>query len=157
MPALDVVAALVLPDGRRWGEVADPVQWADARAVLDPASETPYHFLTRARGWSKTTDLAAFLIAIVLTQLKPNSRVYCLAADRDQGALLLNAIRGFVQRTTMLRGAFTIENFRVRAIATGTVVEVLAADAPGAYGLLPDFVVVDELAQWSSTPRAREL
>jgi hypothetical protein len=48
--ALDLLAALVLPDGRRWGEAAEPFQWQDARAVLDPEPEAPHSYLTRARG-----------------------------------------------------------------------------------------------------------
>ena len=57
--ALDLLAALRLEDGRRWGEAAVRCQWEDARAVLEQNSPTPYHYLTRARGYSKTSDLAA--------------------------------------------------------------------------------------------------
>jgi hypothetical protein len=46
--ALDLLAAVVLEDGQRWGEAAVPVQWQDARSVLDENSATPYHYLTRA-------------------------------------------------------------------------------------------------------------
>lgn len=71
----DLLATLVLPDGRRWGEAAHEVQWRDAGAVLDLGGP-PYHFLTRARGWSKTTDLGAIAIAAMLAQLPPGSRLY---------------------------------------------------------------------------------
>src|SRR6516225_1154582 len=64
--ALDLLAALVLEDGRRWGEAAVPVQWQDSRAVLDTTSSTPLHWLGRARGYSKTTDLAGMAIAAML-------------------------------------------------------------------------------------------
>ena len=39
----------------------------------------------------------------------------------------------------------------------GSVLEVLAADAPSAWGLRPSFVCVDELAQWPSTAGPRAL
>ena len=151
LDALDVLAALVLEDGRRWGEAAAPFQWEDARAVLTPQSPTPYHYLTRARGSSKTTDLAGISVAALLTQLPPGSRSYALAADRDQGALLVDAVRGFLQRTPFLAGRIEVSPYKVLHLGNGATLEVLAADAPGAWGLRPAFVVVDELAQWAST------
>ncbi len=153
---LALLATLVLADSRRWGAVAHGTQWEDARAVLDPTT-SPYHYLTRARGWSKTTDLAAIAIVAMLTQLAPGSRLYALAADRDQGALLLDAVRGFVARTPLLREALRVESYRAIALVRGTILEVLPADASSAYGLRPDFLVIDELAQWPETPGAQRL
>jgi phage terminase large subunit-like protein len=153
----DVLAMLRLEDSRMWGEAARPEQWHDATAVLDATSTTPYHFLTRARGWSKTTDLAAIMIAVMLTQLPVGSRAYAVAADRGQGALLLAAISGFVARTPLLRDAFRVDTYKVTALASGVTVAVLAADASGTWGLLPHFIIVDELAQWPDTLRAREV
>ena len=57
LDALDVMAGLVLEDGRAWGDAAYGFQWEDTKAILDDSSP-PYHFLTRARGSYKTTDLA---------------------------------------------------------------------------------------------------
>jgi hypothetical protein len=37
------------------------------------------------------------------------------------------------------------------------VLQVLADDGPSAFGLRPDLLVVDELAQWPSTPSARQV
>jgi phage terminase large subunit-like protein len=155
--ALDLMAALVLEDGRRWGEAAMPEQWQDARAILDPGSATPYHFLTRARGWSKTADLAGMAIAVMLEQLPPGSRLYGLAADRDQGRLLLDSIAGFEQRTPMLRGVLDVGAFRAASVRGGSVLEILAADLAGAWGLRPAFLVVDELAAWGTTESPRRL
>jgi hypothetical protein len=155
--ALDLFAGLVLEDGRRWGEAAADFQWEDARAVLQADNTTPYHFLTRARGGSKTADLAGMSIAAMLAQLPKGSRLYGLAADRDQGRLLVDSIGGFVTRTPELKGALKVDAFRVVATRSGSVLEVLAADAPGAWGLRPSFLVVDELAQWATTPGPRQL
>ncbi len=155
--ALDVLSGLVLEDGRRWGEAAADFQWADAEAVLDAESETPYSFLTRARGGAKTSDLAAMAIASMLAQLPPGSRLYGLAADRDQGRLLIDSIQGYATRTPELRGALDVQAYRVAATRSGSLLEVIAADAPGAWGLRPAFLIVDELAQWGATPSARRL
>jgi phage terminase large subunit-like protein len=156
LEALDVLSALVLEDGRRWGEAAAPFQWQDARAVLQPEG-APYHFLTRSRGSSKTSDLAGIAIAASLTQLPAASHSYALAADRDQGRLLVDAVEGFVRRTPMLRDSFQLGTWRVVNLRNGAVLEVLAADAAGAWGLRPAFVIVDEIAQWASTSAPRRL
>lgn len=156
MRAIDLMASLVLEDGERWGDVAEEFQWSDARAVLG-AEAPPYHFLTRSRGASKTGDLAGMAIAAMLTDLAPGSRLYCLAADRDQGALFIDSIASYASRTPELSGALDIGAFRVTATASGSTLEILAADAPSAWGLRPAFVVVDELAHWSDTSGARRL
>jgi hypothetical protein len=39
--ALQIVAALVLENGKRWGDVAEPFQRDDMRAVPDPNSPRP--------------------------------------------------------------------------------------------------------------------
>ncbi len=155
--ALDILAGLVLEDGRRWGEVAAAGQWADARAVLDLDSPTPRHWVSRARGYSKTLDAAGWCLSAMIAQLTPGSRVYALASDRDQGRLLLDSLRGFAARTPGLVGLLEFGAYRCAVPSTDVVLEVLAADAPGAWGLRPSFVIVDELAQWAPTPGAKTL
>ncbi len=155
MSALDVLAGLVLPDGRRWGEVAHDFQWADARSVLEGPKR--YAFLTRARGSSKTTDLAGIALAALIEQLPPASRSYALAADREQGQLLIDATQGFVARTPGLTGLVQVDTWRATNRSTGATFEVLAADAPGAWGKLPHLVICDERAQWAVTPSSEQL
>jgi hypothetical protein len=104
------------------------------RAVLDPESPTPYHFLTRSRGGSKTADLAGMATAAMLTQLPPRSRLYGLASDQSRGALLADSIAGYAARTPELRGVLRIDAYRVTATRSGSTLDVLAADAPGAWG-----------------------
>jgi phage terminase large subunit-like protein len=152
----DVLAALILEDGEPWGRVATADQRADARAILDPESP-PFTFLTRSRGYSKTTDLAGIAVAAMATQLPPASRAYALAADRDQGRLLVDAVEGFVRRTPLIRDSFDVQSWRVLYIPTGSTLDVLAADAAGAWGLKPALTIVDEIAQWASTPQPRRL
>ncbi len=65
MSVLELLSGLRLEDGRSWGEAATDVQRADAAAVLDTDSVTPYAFLTRARGFSKTTDLAGISVVVI--------------------------------------------------------------------------------------------
>jgi phage terminase large subunit-like protein len=155
--ALDLLASLVLEDQRRWGEAAVAQQWADAKAVADVDSPTPYHFLTRARGFSKTADLAGMAVATMLADLPERSRLYGLAADLEQGRLLVDSVAGFAARTPELQGALQVDAYRVRATRSGSVLEILSADAPGAWGIRPAFLIVDELAQWGTTGAPRRL
>jgi phage terminase large subunit-like protein len=154
--ALDVLAGLVLEDGARWGERAAPWQWTDARAILEPGSDDPRsHFLTRPRGASKTSDLGGVATAALLVQLPREARGYAVAADADQARLLVDAMRGFIVRTPGIGGALQVDRWKVTASRTGATIEVLPADAASAYGLLYAFCVVDELAQWRSSPGPR--
>ena len=155
-PSLALLSQLVIDnDGRRWGDVAHVEQWDDALAVLDPNATSRYHFLTRARGWSKTTDLAAIVVVIMLTQAHPGDRLDVVAADRDQGALLINAIKKFVVRTPGLAGQLQVSRYEVTAPGD-VVLEALPADPAGSYGRQPALLIVDELAQWSDTPSSHE-
>lgn len=154
--AYPLVLSLVLEDGRRWGEAAEPWQRADARAILDTSPDAPpWHFLTRPRGGSKTGDVAAVSLAWLLYQAEDRARGYGLAADRDQGALLVDAMAGFVHRTPELAAAVQVDAFRVTARRSLATLDVLPADEASSWGLSPRWLVVDELAQWGSgrTPR----
>jgi hypothetical protein len=153
--ALDLLNLLVIEDGRRFGDAATEVQRADAAAVLDVGEATRYHWLGRSRGYSKTSDVGAMSLAAMLTQLPPGAAMYAAAADRDQGRLLADSIRGFVQRTPELEGAVDVQTTRVTALRTGVSLEILAADAASAWGLRPHFLVCDELCNWADVPNAR--
>ena len=70
---LGLLASLVLENGVRWGVAATPWQWQDGRAICDPNTATPYHYLTRPRSTSKTTDLAAIVLAQLIAQAPPGA------------------------------------------------------------------------------------
>jgi hypothetical protein len=117
--ALDRLASLVLEDGRRWGEAATDAQWEDAQAVLDVDSSVRYHYETRARGYSKTTDAAGIAMSVMLTQAPAGARLYACAADQDQARLIVDSIDQFSRRTQSLQGAFTVGSAKVTCIANG--------------------------------------
>ena len=146
----------MIEDGRRWGEAASDWQWADARAVLDPTGPRR-HFPTRPRGGSKTTDLGGIAIAALLEQLPRLSESQAFAADRDQASRLIKAVRGFADRTPEIRGALRIDSYRVTVPQSGTSIVVEASDDASAWGGRPPLTIVDELAQWPSTPGPQRL
>jgi hypothetical protein len=138
MLARDVLAILPLEDGRRWIDAAHDFQRQDALAVLE--GEAPYSFVTRARGASKTTDLAALLLSVLIAA-EHRIRAYWLAADADQVRLALDVIAGFVSRTPSLAGRVDVQARRVLVPESGAVLEVLPADAPSAWGLTPHWLL----------------
>lgn len=111
MSAIDLLAGLVLEDGRAWGEAAYPWQWDDARAFLEGPRRRCY--FTRPRGASKTGDAAGVMIADLIEDAPPQSRSYAVAVDRDQGRLLVDSIVGFVERTEGLAGALRLDKWAV--------------------------------------------
>jgi len=154
--ALGLLASLVLENGLKWGDAAERWQWIDAAAILED-SDKPYSYLTRPRGGSKTSDLAAIAIAAMLCQAPRGARLYGLAADRDQGALLIDSIRGWLDRTPALHRALDVSAYEVTVPEKNVTLTILAADAASAWGLKPYLIIVDELAQWRETAGARRL
>ncbi len=154
MIARDVLGVLRLEGGRRWLSAALEFQRLDAIAVLE--GPEPYHFLTRARGASKTTDLSAVALSDLLAA-EGRLRAYWLAADADQAALALDAIAGFVARSPALTGRLDVQSRRVIVPESGAILEILPADAPGAWGLTPHRLFVDEIGNWADTTSARRL
>jgi phage terminase large subunit-like protein len=154
LDALDLLSGLVIEDGRRWGDAACDFQREDAEAILH--GSVPYHFLTRARGASKTSDLAGVALSLLLTA-DARRRWYWLAADREQGQLAIDAAQGFADRTPALRGALTLGVGSVEAKRSGARLDVLAADAATSWGLRPAGVFVDEITGWADTSGPRRL
>lgn len=156
--ALALLGGLVLENGHRWGETAHDFQRADARAILDESPEAErFHFLTRPRGASKTTDLGGIVLCALLDQAPRLAKLYALASDRDQGRLLLDSIEGFVERTEGLGAEVRTDKFTVTATRSNAQIQVLAADEAGSWGLRPWFVVIDEIAQWATTAGPQRL
>jgi hypothetical protein len=154
MRALDLLAALRLDDGRTWAEAATDVQLRDAQAWLEGSE--PYHYCVRSRGYSKTQDAAGALLAVLATAEDP-VRCYALASDRDQARLVLDSVEGFARRTPALSGLLDVHRSLVRVERSGAELVVLAADAPGTWGLRPNWIVLDEIAQWAETESSRRL
>lgn len=155
--ALDLLASLRLETGRSWGEAATETQRADASSILDADAHERFHFVTRARGYSKTTDLAAVAVAVLLRQAPAGSRSYAVAADQGQARLLLDSIEGFVRRTPGLGQLLEVQAWRVSVRRGGATLDALPADQAGAWGLRPYFAVCDELCQWATTPGPRRI
>ncbi len=150
-----VLAGLVNEDGRSWGASADDIQIADAKAIL-AAGEPRRHWIGRPRGYSKTQDTGGMMLAdLVAGAITPSSPAYMAAADRGQAGLILDSIEGYVNRSS-LTDLVEVQALRAIHKGSGASIEVLPADAAGAYGLRASRLVFDELAQWPDTRQARK-
>lgn len=152
---IDLLRGLRLESDQLWGDIATDWQQDDASAIFDTAGPR-WHYLTRPRGGSKTTDVAGVALAWLATEAPAGARGYVLASDLDQAALLVDAAAGLVDRTPALRSVITVSNLKLLA-KSGASVEVLAADGASAFGLRPHFLILDEYAQWPSTRNTRRL
>src|SRR3990172_5020149 len=90
--------AVLLEDGRPFGDLIEPWQEEDFRALDDPAHRHAY--LERPRGHSKTGDLGTEAVAELVLG-RPGSQLYCAAADEDQARLLLADVVGKFQRSPL--------------------------------------------------------
>lgn len=142
--------AITLEDGRPWGEVAERWQ-VDDFAALD-SGQYRHAYLERPRGHAKTFDLGTEAVTeLVLGQ--PGQQLFCAAADEDQARLLFEDVVGKFRRNPLLARSVKVTQREIMVTATGSRLRVLSSDAPTAYGIRPDWIAADELAEW----RRREL
>jgi hypothetical protein len=105
-------------------------------------------WLERCRGSSKTSDIAV-MVAYALA-FAPRAIVgIAAAADADQAALIRSAIERLLRLNPWLRRLLRVHQWKVVNERTGSELTIISSDAPTSYGLLPDFVVCDELAVWA--------
>jgi len=154
VPGIGDLAWLIQPDGYRWGEVAADFQWDDAAAFLSPEGPR-YHYLSRPRGGSKTSDLAA-LALVAMRTLTPGSIGYAVAADREQAARMIAMMWGYIGRMGWERWFGQARAWSVRQNKPRVAIHAISSDSSSSYGLLPAMLVVDEIHQWRSTRTARE-
>jgi hypothetical protein len=154
--ALGLLNALVVgSDGERWGERASDLQRADAKALLD-LDGPRRHWIGRPRGYSKTDDLAAIMVVVMLERLRGGDEAVAIAADREQAGILVRRIKWIAARTPELGSALTVGAYDVRS-SSGVRLEAMASDAAGSWGRTPSWAVADELGQWARSAGAREL
>jgi hypothetical protein len=152
---LDLLGALQLESGGTWGDVAADFQVADARAIFDVTGPR-WHFVSRPRGGSKTTDVAGVALSWLAVEAPAGARGYVIAVDADQAALLIDAAAGLVDRTPALQSVVDVKALKITA-RSGASVEVLSADGASAFGLRPHLIVCDEFSAWPETRNVRRL
>ncbi len=163
-PSLFRESLIVDVDGvaKRLGSVMDPWQRKDFASIdpalrrctgLAPKSKPRMRaYLERARGHSKTTDLAIVCTYALAFAQRP-LRGYAYAADKDQARLLRDAMQTILRLNPWLSQILRVDAHRVVNIATGhpgedSALEVVSSDVGSSFGILPDLIIADELTHW---------
>ncbi|MFZ1382337.1 MAG: terminase large subunit [Scrofimicrobium sp.] len=152
---LAIISSLPLEDGSLWGSRAIPSQVEDLEAILD-LSGPRRHYLLKGRGMSKTTDIAALAIGVLLNEAPALSESYCYAGDAAQAALTYGAINGFITRAG-LQSRLKMEATKVTNTSTGAALFIETSDGPSSFGKRPYLQIVDELGVWPNVHNHREL
>jgi hypothetical protein len=79
----------------------------------------------------------------------PDLQIFGAAGDKDQAKLLRDDVVGKCDRNPALRRLVKITEHEITVPATKTRFRHLSADAPSSYGLRPDRIYIDELAEWT--------
>ena len=104
-------------------------------------------YIERPRGHAKTADMAV-QIAWILLYAEHTVEGVAAAADRDQAALVWNAVRRLARLNPNLCGDLEFRKHLIRNPKTGSQLDVVSSDARSSWGTLPDFVICDELCHW---------
>lgn len=150
---------IVEHSGRRFNAVMQRWQRDDFEA-LDPAwrrlagrprrgGNAPLQraWIERPRGHSKTTDLAVQAAWVALASRRKLQGVVA-AADREQAQLLRDAIERIVAWNPRLCSDLAVRRDRILNLRTRSRIDFIASDVGSSWGLLPDFVICDELCHW---------
>jgi phage terminase large subunit-like protein len=106
-------------------------------------------WLERGRGHSKSSDVAIQAVWCLLVTERPIAG-FAGAGDLDQARILRDSIGRLLHANPWLSEAgLELQNYRVLNTRTGSTLEIISSDARTSYGLLPDFVICDELCHWA--------
>lgn len=144
------------PEPKKFGEAADPWQREliapkipafEYLAGLNPGYYGPLSFFdVLARGHDKSSLEARLAMWLLLASKLPR-RGYIVAADRDQGRLIVEAATEEWRHNVWMHDLIEIQKNDI--IGPAGRVSVVASDARSAYGLRGDLLILDELTHWS--------
>jgi phage terminase large subunit-like protein len=124
----------------------DPA-WLRCAGRAGPEPAITRRYAERSRGHAKTSDLAIEAAWILTFAARPVKGVGA-AGDRDQAALLRDAIQTLCRCNGWLAEILWIGTDEVKNIRTGSRLEIITSDVATSYGELPDFVIIDEFCHW---------
>lgn len=103
-----------------------------------------------ARKNGKSELLAAIMLYLLVGDGEESAELYAVARDRDQAALVFNVAARMVTLSPILAARLVVKEYNRRIVdeRTGSVYEVIAADAKGALGSNPSGVGADEILAW---------
>ncbi|MGH7201670.1 MAG: terminase large subunit domain-containing protein [Planctomycetaceae bacterium] len=156
----ETFAGLMQPWQRRDFEALDPA-WLRLAGVASggrqPPETQPAHagrspsfrraYIERPRGHAKTSDMAV-QIAWILLYARHRVEGLAAAADRDQAALVWDAVARLAALNPELCAPLEFRRHQITRRGTGSKLDVISSDVSSSFGALPDFVICDELCHW---------
>ena len=104
-------------------------------------------YMERPRGHSKTSDMAMQL-AWILQNATRRVEGLAAAADREQAALIRDAVFRLASCNPEFCSNLSFTKFEVTNKITGSRLTVISSDVQSSWGVLPDFIICDELCHW---------
>jgi hypothetical protein len=150
---------IILPStGKKWDKSVEPWQEQHVFEPLDRRNRRngkwvySLIYLELPRGHAKTLIAASEALRLLVTEDEWYIDVF--ASDKDQARITAEFIAGFVRRNPRLAASVVVERNKVYCKRTSSRLEVLAADAPSAYGrggLGQGYMAIcDELWTWKN-------
>jgi len=148
------------PEPRPFAEIAEPWQW-QAVDRLVPIFETIMGYRTdyngpmlawegMPKGHNKSGQTASLLNGVLAFTKKKGLRTYVMAKDAEQAGVLHSFMVRQAELNPWVGKRIEFKKNSAEGKETGSVVQILAADASGSQGKLPDCIVADELSAWPS-------
>ncbi len=137
---------IFLEDGRRFSAVMEGWQREDFAA--SDSGRYLHRYIERPRGHSKTGDAGTDIVTDMVLG-PPGLQIFGAATDKDQAKLLHDDVAQKFEQHPALRRLVKITEHEIAMKGTKTRFRHLATDAPSSYGLRPDRIYVDELAEWT--------
>ena len=143
---------LRIPDGKFIGQpfMLMPEQKDYIVRIYDNPEKTRMGIKSMARKNGKTAESAALLMLhFIGPESKQNAQQYSAARTRDQAGLVYDCARKIIEMNEEFKSLIRLVSSqkKMRCPMRGTEFKALSADAPGAMGLNPAFVIHDELGQ----------
>ncbi|HAR41441.1 MAG TPA: hypothetical protein DCS07_02220, partial [Bdellovibrionales bacterium] len=136
----------VLQDGKLFGDLRDAGQEQRFRQLAE--RQFKYVLWRFGRGYDKSSGAAWFCVEELVLSVR-RIQIILFAADSEQASIMLNEMKGFIDRDPLLATA----GFKVmknEITCRGSSCKVMASDSVGSFGTLADIYVVDEFSSWNT-------
>lgn len=136
------------PWQRRDFEAMDPA-WLTVVGRGSGSARFYASYKERARGHSKTTDIAATCTWALLSSSR-KIRGVVASGSQEQAGFVRDAIDVLLRLNPWLGERLQLNKFEVINRLTGSSLKILAANESTNYGHTPDFAIIDELTHWEN-------
>lgn len=144
---------------RKLGEIWADVQKKDFQA-LAPAlmycggltNKKPKYqrfWIQRSRGYSKTSDIAAAMLWLLMFSKKPQ-QAYCVAEDKEQASLVRAQMIQITQYNQWILDIIDIKRTEVENKITKSIMRIESSDEMSSFGWSPTAIIADEISHWSN-------